>query len=272
MARLTPIALLVLSLADAVVVPYTSQETGRTLTLCACAKCGSTTVATGFFYAVTGTRHPRGYWRTEPISDVRKWHTYRNCTTAACSRGISRHGPPPEKPGDLAIWVTRDPIERYISSFHSKITCKGEKGDGGARVPGYQDRADHVAPGLQRLAGLKEQHPCLYWSEYVDVLTRIKKLGRQQSVNIHVKPQHLSCKIIIERTNVVTLDTAQLGVFLHGLGGFGPVPGRYPVHERDHGTPRKQHTSRLDLCELVRPEYRALGQPFPAECENHTRQ
>ena len=45
MARLLPVALLVLSLADAIILPYTSQETGRTLTLCACAKCGSTSVA-----------------------------------------------------------------------------------------------------------------------------------------------------------------------------------------------------------------------------------
>ena len=45
MTRLLPVALLVLSLADAIILPYTSQETGRTLTLCACAKCGSTSVA-----------------------------------------------------------------------------------------------------------------------------------------------------------------------------------------------------------------------------------
>ena len=93
--------------------------------------------------------------------------------------------------------VTRDPIERYVSSFHSKITCKGEKGDGGGRprVRGYQDLWDNFAPGLQALAGLKERHPCLYWSEYVDVLTRIKKLGRQRDA--HNPFRHGSTKNII---------------------------------------------------------------------------
>jgi len=47
MARLIPVALLVLSLADGTIIPYTSQETGRTLTLCSCDKCGSTPVANG---------------------------------------------------------------------------------------------------------------------------------------------------------------------------------------------------------------------------------
>lgn len=50
MARLLPVALLVLSLADAVIVVYTSQETGRTLTLCVSPKCGSTSVANSVLF------------------------------------------------------------------------------------------------------------------------------------------------------------------------------------------------------------------------------
>ena len=167
--------------------------------------------------------------------------------------------------------VTRDPIERYVSSFHSKITCKGD-GGGRPRVRGYQDLGNHFAPGLQALAGLKERHPCLYWSEYVDVLTRIKKLGRQRAANEHVQPQHFACAGVIHRKNVTKVDTAQIGEFLHGLGGFGPVPGRYPVREHTHQTARKTPTRKWDLCEVARPEYTAQLQPFPAECKNSTRQ
>ena len=169
--------------------------------------------------------------------------------------------------------VTRDPIERYVSSFHSKITCKGKKGDGGGRprVRGYQDLGNHLAPGLQALAGLEERHPCLYWSEYVDVLARIKKLGRQRDANNHFKPQHFYCAGVIQRKNVTKVDTAQIGEFLHGLGGFGPVPGRYPVSQHMHQTRRRERTSNWDLCEVARPEYTAQRQPFPAACKNRTR-
>ena len=111
----------------------------------------------------------------------------------------------------------------------------------------------------------------MYWSEYVDALTRIKKLGRQRGINGHFQPQHLYCARVIERKNVTKVDTAQIGEFLHGLGGFGLAPAHYPVDLKTHGTARKHLTSSWDLCELARPEYTALGRPFPAECKDRTR-
>ena len=129
------------------------------------------------------------------------------------------------------------------------------------------DLNDHFTQGLEKTAGLQREDVCLYWSEYVDVLTRIKKLGRQHEMNGHVQPQQIGCASIIQRPHVKKVDTARFGELMHGLQGFGPVPGRYCLN-RTHHTAREHPANGWDLCELARPEYAALGRQFPPECRH----
>ena len=210
--------------------------TGNNLSLsvCICAKCGSTSLFFALYQMISGNAFPR----TGPpwVHDFRDWQ-FANVTDSP-------------NPGDLHLVVTRDPVDRYVSAFHSKIKCCDDN-----VTSCYQDRSDHLGPPLARLAGAPPR-PCMSYDEYVHALTAVHRKGLQPYLNPHFKPQHLSCPIPARSPSIV-VDLPLASRILSRLKGYGFHRVTIP---HMHATPRGgEGLDTAPLAALSRAESQALA-------------
>lgn len=82
--------------------------------------------------------------------------------------------------------IMRDPQERLISSWKSKVACDGDKW--GTDVP---DRNAFV-PSLAKLAG-QSSKTCMGFEEFLQTLDTIHKQGKARQLNAHFLPQQFGC-------------------------------------------------------------------------------
>ncbi len=217
---------------------YYSGSAGS-LSICACEKCGTTSLFSSLYLALTNTTfryssHPRRI-----VQDFAKWGvpSVKNSTS----------------PGDVHIIVYRDPVERYISAYYSKIRCDAD----GKR--GFQDKEDTVPSSITRLLGEKGR-VCMYFDEYVSALERVSARGLQARLNGHVQPQNVACPFY-ERPFIRVTDIEHAESLLRTLR-WREFWSMKVAHM--HDTPRTReplnHSSAAmaGLRRLAKPEYRRI--------------
>ena len=150
----------------------------------------------------------------------------------------------------LHVVVAREPVDRYVSAFYSKIACCGNatnEARRGHRHSCMQDRSD--APTLvNQLARLANRslpsRPCLYFDEYVAALGRVQELGRQHNLNGHLIPQTLACPYATQSPTLLT-NASGLSTVLAGLPGFFRFHRISPM--RRDGVGVRIHATRRDV-------------------------
>ena len=205
------------------------SELSNSLSICTCAKCGSTSLFMTLYAMISGSPYTR---KTAPwVHDYMKWG-FDNVSLSS-------------EPGKLHLIMTRNPVERYISAFHSKLRCCD---DGVTRC--YQDLDNRFAPAFARLANMPKRE-CFVFEDYVQALENVHRLKKQHLLDAHFLPQDIACKAY---TNTPTLvfDVNYASEFLQRLRG-------YKMHHykmmHTHATPRNKgyNTSRLEALSL--PEF-----------------
>merc|ERR1719410_2109058 len=150
----------------------------KDIVVCACAKCGSTTFY-NFLYNITfGHEWPHlrrnGPWVQEMMSSP--WS------------GIGKKVKSPKmvKNAPFSFALYRDPQERIISAWKSKITCDNKY---------HTEKKERVkmTKELLNLSGSNESKACLSFDEYLKALVTIHKKRLEYKLNTHFLPQHLGC-------------------------------------------------------------------------------
>ena len=155
-------------------------------TICTCAKCGSTSLWTELFAIVEGKSFMSMNYTGPPwIHDL--WYK-KLWTNIEAKRRTDWSN---FKDQD-SFALIRDPKERIVSAWKSKVSCDTDK-----EIPGHR----MFVPRLLKLAGRSSNitartdkgFPCLDLSDYLAVLSQIHAQGREGSLNEHFLPQHLGC-------------------------------------------------------------------------------
>ena len=169
----------------------------NSFSVCTCAKCGSTSLFMTLYALISGSKNTR---QGPPwIHEFVKWN-FPNVSSSTY-------------PGKLHLIMTRDPVERYVSAFHSKVKCCRDN-----RTSCYKDRGDDFVPSLATLAGGARRN-CLTFDEYVNALERVQKANKESSLNAHFQPQDIACPIP-RGTPTLVFDVSVAGDFLAKLRGF----------------------------------------------------
>jgi len=154
-------------------------------TICACAKCGSTSLWTELFAIVHGKSFDSMNYKGPPwIHDLSNKKPWTNIQAKKRRTDWSNF----KKQDSFAL--IRDPKERILSSWKSKVTCDERS----------SDINDHRTIGLLNLAGssnitarVDKGFPCLDLSDFLAVLFQIHTQGKEGFLDSHFLPQHLGC-------------------------------------------------------------------------------
>mmetsp|Transcript_33810 Transcript_33810/g.68808 ORF Transcript_33810/g.68808 Transcript_33810/m.68808 type:complete len:365 (-) Transcript_33810:218-1312(-) len=155
-------------------------------TLCTCAKCGSTSLWEELFAIVEGKSFKSMNYTGPPwIHDLLNKKLWTNIEAKRRTDWSNF------KDQD-SFALIRDPKERIVSAWKSKVTCDTDE-----EIPGHR----MFVPRLLKLAGPSSNmtartdkgFPCLDLSDYLAVLSQIHAQGREGSLNEHFLPQHLGC-------------------------------------------------------------------------------
>uniref|UniRef100_A0A7S2KG62 Carbohydrate sulfotransferase n=1 Tax=Skeletonema marinoi TaxID=267567 RepID=A0A7S2KG62_9STRA len=155
-------------------------------TLCACAKCGTTSLWEELFAIVEGKSFMSMNYTGPPF--ISKLSNRKLWTNIEAKRRTDWSN---FKDQD-SFALIRDPKERIVSAWKSKVTCDTDE-----EIPGHR----MFVPRLLKLAGPSSNmtartdkgFPCLDLSDYLAVLSQIHAQGREGSLNEHFLPQHLGC-------------------------------------------------------------------------------
>lgn len=153
--------------------------------LCACAKCGTTSLWEELFNFVQGKSFKSMNYTGSPgihtLSNKKLWTNIQ----AERKKDWSNF-----KHQD-SFALIRDPKERIISAWKSKVTCDTNKEILGHRL---------FVPSLLKLAGSSNiiartdpGFPCLDMSDYLAVLAKVHAQGKEGLLEDHFLPQHLGC-------------------------------------------------------------------------------
>jgi hypothetical protein len=154
-------------------------------TICACAKCGSTSLWRELFAIVQGKSFDSMNYKGPPwinvLSNKKLWTNIQAEKTTDWSNF--------KKQDSFAL--IRDPKERVLSAWKSKVTCdkRSDINDHRRLVPGLLD----LAGSSNITARADEEFPCLDLSDYLAVLFQIHTQGKEGFLNTHFLPQHLGC-------------------------------------------------------------------------------
>ena len=150
-------------------------------------------------------------------------------------------------PDTLRVAIQRNPFERLVSSWKSKVTCEAD-------VYGTDVRnRDAIVPQLLRQAGFVDDHRnCLNISEFALVLDRVRarvgiKLQSLRKLDVHLRPQEFYFDDI---DYDIVLDVNELG----NVTNVEPILKRLPQNEHDFvkAGPPTMHSSKGD--DLMIPE------------------
>mmetsp|Transcript_43222 Transcript_43222/g.94194 ORF Transcript_43222/g.94194 Transcript_43222/m.94194 type:complete len:289 (-) Transcript_43222:97-963(-) len=151
------------------------------LAVCACAKCGSTSLWNYLYENEFGTPWQ---WSDEPY--------VQHVTSDRWQGRFVQVRDPAEQERimdqEFSFALIRDPKERLVSAWKSKFAC----GDS-TRFHTDLETRDSYVNALLTLAGWKTHVHCLSLDAFTFVLEKVHSLGRAQSLDRHVLPQHLGC-------------------------------------------------------------------------------
>jgi len=169
------------------IIPATDATRARLkpATLCTCAKCGSTSMWEELFAIVQGRSFKSMNYTGPPwihkLSNKKLWTNIHAEKKTDWSNFKNQD----------SFALIRDPKERIVSAWKSKVTCDGN-----------QEISDHkrLVPKLLELAGSSnitartdKGFPCLDLSDYLAVVSHIHAQGQEGSLEEHFLPQHLGC-------------------------------------------------------------------------------
>ena len=155
-------------------------------TICACAKCGTTSLWTEFFSFVQGKSYDSMDYKGPPwIHDLSNKLLWTNIQAKKKTDWSNF-----KKQDSFAL--IRDPKERIFSAWKSKVTC-----DIKHEINGHM----RLVPHLLELAGSRTNitarvdmgFPCLNLSDYLALLSQIHAHGKEGFLDGHFLPQHLGC-------------------------------------------------------------------------------
>eukprot|EP00986_Skeletonema_menzelii_P014534 scaffold9751_cov153-Skeletonema_menzelii.AAC.5 len=169
------------------IIPATDATLARLkpATLCTCAKCGSTSMWEELFAIVQGRSFKSMNYTGPPwihkLSNKKLWTNIHAEKKTDWSNFKNQD----------SFALIRDPKERIVSAWKSKITCDTYK-----EIRGHK----RLVPKLLELAGSSnitartdKGFPCLDLSDYLAVLSHIHAQGQEGSLDDHFLPQHLGC-------------------------------------------------------------------------------
>ena len=235
---------------------YTSSH-GASLSICSCAKCGSSMLSHALFFMVMGTRwsHQGKPW----VHDYANWNV-SNVTDS-------------NAPGSLHIIVHRDPVERYISAYHSKLKCC----EGSTNRPCFQDAGyGGGSLSLHRCLGVGGRvPPCMNMSAYVAALATCHARRMQAEMDVHFRPQDFACPsypgqptIMVPVGEIENIFAAARGFGLHRPNhhAFATKHGMYAVDGNPEAHPLSGPGEEgwpphllAKLRRLSKPEYRYIS-------------
>eukprot|EP00985_Skeletonema_marinoi_P011410 scaffold5429_cov76-Skeletonema_marinoi.AAC.1 len=155
-------------------------------TLCTCAKCGSTSLWRELFAIVEGKSFKSMNYTGPPwihtLSNKKLWTNIEAKRKTDWSNFKDQD----------SFALIRDPKERIVSAWKSKVTCDTNKEIRGHRIF-VPELLNLVGPSSNITARTDKGFPCLDMSDYLAVLSQIHGQGREGSLESHFLPQHLGC-------------------------------------------------------------------------------
>jgi len=204
-----------------------------------------------------------------PIHDWSKWRGGRaeQLTEQPHRQTASRIG----------LWVTRDPIKRYVSAFHSKIQCCPSDEPGilsRSLRPCMGDKVDgtRIVSKLLHLNGNHTRLPCLPFHDYVDNLLQVYFAGLTSQLDEHMRPQYITCGDLVQAMPTIAGDVNVITTALQNLVGYGlkPMPPKALILHRSNAYPKSSFQPDLKdvriLCTVAASEYTSMSQPLPPWC------
>jgi len=149
--------------------------------------------------------------------------------------------------------IIRDPQERLISAWKSKVTCEPDKWGTDVR-----DRKAFV-PSLAKLAGQRRK-TCMDFEEFLQTLNTIHKQGKAPQLNSHFLPQQFGCFRDLAPGNWTMTAPISDPDLVRALGGsLGDASQSLPHHHAS----KKEELSISDrardlLKSVTKSEYEAL--------------
>lgn len=229
---------------------------GHNVLFCACAKCGMTSFYNYLFEQEFG--HP---WSYTGRPFVHQTASYRWEKTVEAIRS-------PERQQELlrtsfSFALVRDPKERLISAWKSKVACNHAK-----TGVDFGDRAV-IVPELRRLQGRDANITCLSLEDFLSALRTIHDNGDAGKLNIHFLPQNLGCFQNSKPslwTKVSTIkDTEAFQSLAFAMGNHENLSHRAPPAAHRSNMPELKITTKAArlLEEVTAKEYEVLGDYFP---------
>ena len=234
-----------------------SDPRGLAFVFCICAKCGSSSFYRATWEALTGVVWPN----TFDVHQYERWSTLPECGPS-CQR-ISDSKWLSQRP-DFQIWLSRDPVDRLVSAYHSKVKCCPSQKK---REACYRDENDKFVPALARLAGMEPQR-CFHFDEYASALSRVYDLQKQADLDNHFRPQHMACPLS-DDVPVLMMNVSQFADFANDFNFLVDEEhdGRYPLHvthQTDRGNFSMSSTDFTHLLKATKDEYNAMKRkPWP---------
>jgi len=149
-------------------------KTTETGVVCACAKCGCTSFFRTLYHITFGYN-----WEYQNAPFVMQ-------PSARWKGALRKVKSPKNSNAPFSLAVYRDPKERIISSWKSKIACEeGYKTD--------RREARMLTRHLLRLSGQNSHKKCLDFDEYLSALKIIHQKEKEANLERHFLPQYLGC-------------------------------------------------------------------------------
>ena len=168
-------------------------EFNPTTYICACAKCGSTSLHSELFAIVHGRSFASMNYTSPPSihDDLTNQKLWKNNNIQA--KRVKEWPQYDEFKNHGSFALIRDPRERIVSAWKSKVSCI----DVESEVRGHK----RLVPHLLKLAGPIDNvtartdlgFPCMDLSDYLSVLSQIHTQGNEGLLDSHFRPQHLGC-------------------------------------------------------------------------------
>mmetsp|Transcript_34550 Transcript_34550/g.64516 ORF Transcript_34550/g.64516 Transcript_34550/m.64516 type:complete len:573 (-) Transcript_34550:28-1746(-) len=231
----------------------------KNVVTCACSKCGSTSMYKFVYKSLFGKDWQwwNWPWPQEDTKDPDRWEGQRQSIDATSALALM------DKREVFSFTLVRDPQERLISSWKSKVSC-----DESCWKTDVTDRA-RLVPELLATVGNLSKVSCLSFDDFVETLHQAHSQGKAGILNRHFIPQHLDCFLDIPKgkwSKVVKVEDSDAA---RDLGAqFGNMSASsFP---RIHGShmncsfPPPAHATAKKLEAITKAEYLALGLKPPA--------
>lgn len=252
---------------------YLSKDGKSDLHICIAPKVGTTSLFSSLHQVIVGNKFQG------PIHLVQNWHQWPSPSELYMSKK-PHESPNIEK--RLSFWVTRDPLERYISAFFSKLVCCDGRHSSAQRpikregcMSDKISNADQMSIYFTESLGYSGK-TCLYFSEYVTALQSFKNSNNELSLNNHFKPQSMFCPInnshVLFEGNIEDTFAS-----LRTMKDFDFENIKYAkLHASDDR--RQRHQKRIQskfedndmkiLCEIAKTDYIAMRRAMPQQCSD----